>query len=118
MLCAQSWNRQAPALLVHKGIKWKHNPPGGQHHDRSWDKLVRSCKHVFYAIIGTRKLPNEVLSTTFCLVEQSINIRPIPPVDPDSTELEAVKPNHFLLGEHYVSFPLLTLKVSTTESAM
>ena len=35
MLCVQSWNRQAPALLVHKGIKWKHNPPGAPHHGGS-----------------------------------------------------------------------------------
>ena len=31
MLCVQSWNRQAPALLVHMGTKLKYNPPGALH---------------------------------------------------------------------------------------
>ena len=61
MLCLQSWKRQLPALLVHKEIKWKYNPHGAPHHGGSSERLVRSCKHVFYAIIGTRKLTDEVV---------------------------------------------------------
>ena len=33
--------------------------------------------------------------------------RPIIPVSTDSRELEALSPNHFLLGQHATSFPLL-----------
>ena len=63
MLCVESWNRQAPAFLVHKGIKWKYNPPGAP--GGSWEKLVRTYKRVFYTIIRTRKLTIEVFSATF-----------------------------------------------------
>ena len=95
MLCVQSWIRQATALLVQEGIKRKHNPPGAQHLGGSWERLVCSCKRFFYAIIGTRKLTDEVLSTTFCLKEQPLNARPITPVSPNSTELEALTPHQF-----------------------
>ena len=85
LLWVQCWNRQAPALLVFNGVNWKYKIPGAPHHDGSWERLLRICKRVFYAIIGTRKLTDEVLSTTNCLVEQSLNARPITPVGPNST---------------------------------
>ena len=36
-----------------------------------------------------------------------MNSRPITPVTTDSRELEALTPNHFLLGQHATSFPSL-----------
>ena len=33
-----------------------------------------------------------------CLVEQTLNSRPLKPVRSDVNDLEAIKPNHFLLG--------------------
>ena len=82
MLCVQSWKRQAPELLVHKEIKWKYNPHGAPHHGGSSKILVRSCKHVFYAIIGTRKLTDEVLLfILFCLFRGAI--LKFSPVGPD-----------------------------------
>ena len=38
------------------------------------------------------------MTTTFCLVEQSLNARPLVPASPDATDLDALTPNHFLLG--------------------
>ena len=113
MLWAESWNRQAPSLVVHEGVEWKYTPPGAPHRDASWESLVSSCKCVFYAVIGTRKLTGELLYTinayrTF-LVDHLLNARPLTPVSPDSTELKALTPNLFLLGEHFVSFLSLTL---------
>ena len=67
--CIQSWNGQASPELAKKDIKWKFNPPTAPHHGGSWELLVRCCKRVFYAIIGSRKLTPEVFETIFCLVE-------------------------------------------------
>ena len=36
--------------------------------------------------------------TTFCLVEQSLNARPLVPASPDATDLDALTPNYFLIG--------------------
>ena len=105
LLCTRAWNDLAPTLLVHKGIEWKYNPPSSPHHGGSWERLVRSCKRVFYSILTPRKLTDEVLQTTFCLVEQSLNARPLTAVGSDPNEVEALTPNHFLIGQRSVSFP-------------
>ena len=69
--------------------------------------MVRSCKRLFYAILGSRKLTDEILNTTMCLVEGSLNTRPLTPVSDDPDSLEALTPNHFLLGQHSLTFPSL-----------
>ena len=55
----------------------------------SWwvfERLARSCKYVFYAIINTRRITDEILSDTFCLGEQSLNASTITPIAQDSTD--------------------------------
>ena len=69
--------------------------------------MVRSCKPVFYAILGSEKLTDEILNKTICLVESSLNSRPLTPVSDDPDSLEALTPNHFLLGQHSLTFPSL-----------
>ena len=95
----RNWNQQVlTESLVKKGIQWKFNPPSAPHHGGVWERIVRSFKHVFYAVIGNRRLTDEILATTFCLVEQSLNARPLVPASADATDLDALTPNHFLHG--------------------
>ena len=108
--CIQSWNGQAPPELGKKGIKWQFNPPAAPHHGGSCERLVRCCKRVFYAIIGSRKLTPEVLETTFCLVEQSLNARPITSVSASPDGFEVLTPNYFLLGQNGTSVPSLSFQ--------
>ena len=91
--------------LARRGIVWKFNPPAAPHHGGSWERLVQSCKRLFYRILGTRRLTEEVLSTTMCLVEQFLNCRPLVPASNDPTDFEALTPNHFLLGAPSSCFP-------------
>ena len=42
-----------------------------------------------------------------CLVEGSLNARPLTPVSDDPDSLEALTPNHFVLGQHSLTFPSL-----------
>ena len=51
-----------------------------------------------YAVLGNRSVTEDVLSTTMCLVEQTLNARPLTPVSSDAADLEAITPNDFLLG--------------------
>ena len=75
-------------------------------------------KEFFYDILGTRKFTEEVLITTFCLVEQSLHNRSLTPVSSDPNDLKALTPNHFLLGHRAISFlPLNFEQNSIIESA-
>ena len=112
LACVESWNKLAPAVFVQKGIKWKFNPTIALHHGGSWERFVRSVKRVLYDILGNRKVTEEVLKTTLCLVEQPLNARPITAVNSDPLELEALTLNHFILGQHAASFPSLSFEVS------
>ena len=105
--CIKSWNCMAPTIFAHKDVAWKFNPPGALHHGGSWERLVRSVKRVLYDILGSRRVTEDVLGTTLCSVEQALNSRPITPVSTDSRELEALTPNHFLLGQCATKFPSL-----------
>ena len=58
------------------------------------------------AIVGNRTLTDEVLSTTRCLVEQILNSRPLTSVS-DPEDLEALTPNHFLLGRASPATPII-----------
>ena len=104
----KNWNEQAPAILVHKRITWKFNPPATPHQGGSWERLVRSCKRVFYAILGNQKVTEDVLVTTFCLVEQTLNARPLTPVSSDPCDFDALCPNHFLLGRPSSCLPSIS----------
>ena len=97
----------APTIFAHKGVAWKLNPPSAPDLGGSWERLVRSVKRVLYDILGSRRVTEEVLGATLCLVEQALNLRPITPVSTDSRELEALTPTQFLLGQHAKSLPSL-----------
>ena len=110
LACVESWNKLAPAVFIHKGIKWKFNPPSAPHHGGSWERLVRRVKRVLYDILGNRRVTEEFLRTTLCLVDQSLNARPIKAVSSNPLDLEALTPNHFIFGQHAASFPSLSFE--------
>ena len=93
--------------LAQKKIVWKFNPPGAPHFGGIWERLVQSCKKVMIAILDNRSLTDEVLSTTMCLVEQTLNARPLTAVSDDPEDLTALTPNHFLLGRENASAPFM-----------
>ena len=116
LLCIKNWNAEAPLSLVHKGIKWKYNPLSAPHQGGAWERKVRSYKRVFYAILGSWKLTDEILNTTICVNEGSLNARPLTPVSDDPDSLEALTPNHFLLGQHSLTFPSLRSRENYSDS--
>ena len=100
-----AWNKvRIEEHLIQQGIRWKFNPPAAPHFGGVWERLVRSCKKAMYAVLGNRSVTEDVLSTTMCLVEQTLNARPQTQVSSDATDLEAITPNHFLLGNKNLCF--------------
>ena len=93
--------------LAQKKIVWKFNPHGAPHFGGIWERVVQSCKNVMIAILDNRSITEKVLSTTMCLVEQTLNARPLTPVSDDPEDLTALTPNHFLLGQENASAPFM-----------
>ena len=54
-------------------------------------------------------MTDDVLMTAMRLVEQTLNARPITPASDDPEDLEALTPNHFILGRAIVSIPFITI---------
>ena len=80
----EKWNVvNIAAELAHKGIKRRFNPRSAPHLGGIWERFARSFKRVLYTILGTRRLTDEVLHTTFYLVENALNSRPLTPVNAD-----------------------------------
>ena len=104
---ASECNQQSIAeSMVKKGVNLKFNPSSAPHNCGGvWERLVRSFKHTFCAILGNRRLTDEIITTVFRLVEQSPNARPLVPAGANATDLDALTLNHFLLGTAGSSLP-------------
>lgn len=79
-------------------INWVLNPPAAPHMGGSWERLVKSIKKCLESKMPTHKPDDEHLYCYLLEVECIINSRPLTylPIRPD--EVEALTPNHFLVG--------------------
>ena len=59
------------------------------------------------AILDNRSLTDEVLSSKMCLVEQTLNARPLTAVSDHPEDLTALTTNHFMLGQENASAPFM-----------
>ena len=85
-------------------VSW---PPAAPHFGGVWKRMVRSCQRTMYALLGNRSVTEDVLATSICIVEQTLNAKPWTPVNSDVNDLEALTPNHLLLGNKNVCLPYL-----------
>ena len=103
-----SWNQdQITSELAQKHITWKFNTYGAPPFGGVCERLVRSCKKAMMAILGNRSLTDESLTTTMCLVEQTLNACPITRASDDPANLEPLTPNYFILGCANVCIPFI-----------
>lgn len=79
-------------------MKWNFNPPSAPHMGGAWERLVRSVKSVLYKIMPERCPHEEILRSMMTEVENIINSRPLTYVPIEHENMEALTPNHFLLG--------------------
>ena len=84
---------------------WSFKPPSPPNQGGILGRLVYSFKRILYTILGTCRLADEILITTFCLVEYELNGHPLTPVSADSSDLGAITPFHFLLGNQAAAIP-------------
>ena len=93
--------------LAQKKIVWKFNPPGAPHFGGIWDKWSIVVKKVMIAILDNHILTDEVLSTTMCLVELTLNARLLTAVNDDPEDLTELTHKHYLLGRESASSPFM-----------
>ena len=82
------------------GINWKFNPPKAPHMGGIWERMIRSVKEVLTGILKEHILTDPQLYTALTEVENIVNSRPLTHVSDDVADLEALTPNHLLLGKH------------------
>lgn len=83
--------------LANQKIAWRFNTPAASHQGGIWERIIRSIRRILDSIIRNIVLTDETLCTVFCEVERILNDRPLTKVSSDSTDLEALTPNHLLL---------------------
>ena len=85
-----------------RNILWSFNPPAAPHMGGVWERLVRSVKEVMTGMMHEKVLTDPQLATLMTEVESVINSRPLTHVSEDINDLDAVTPNHLLLGQHRI----------------
>ena len=103
-----AWNKEAiEKLLTQQGIRWSFNRPAGYHFGGVWERMVRSCKTAMNAVLGNRSVTLNVILTRLCVVEQTLNARPLSLVISDVNDHVALTLNHSLFGNKNVCLPYL-----------
>ena len=104
--CLRQWNQSKIADdLSQEDIEWSFNPPGSPHFGGAWERLIRSTKRALAVILGPRSVDDEMLLTVLTEVEAVMNGRPLTHVSTEPTDLEALTPNHFLIGRACPQLP-------------
>ena len=93
--------------LKQRHIEWKFNPPYASHFGGVFEREIRSVRKILFSMLNDQiiKLNDENLCTIMCEVEAVLNNRPLTEVSSDSSNLEALTPNHLLLLNAGVTFP-------------
>ncbi len=86
-------------------ITWHFNPAGAPHFGGLWEAGVRSIKHHLKRVMGSRLLTYEEMLTLVCQIEAILNSRPLVPASSSPSDLEALTPSHFLVGEPLTAIP-------------
>ena len=85
--------------LAPRGIQWHFIPPAAPHMGGAWERLVQSVKKALTTTLKEKSPREEVLRTVMTQAECAVNSHPLTHVSLDSTDSEALTPNHFLVGQ-------------------
>ncbi|XP_076294560.1 uncharacterized protein LOC143215865 [Lasioglossum baleicum] len=85
--------------LANLGTQWRFNPPSAPHFGGKWEAAVKSTKFHLRRVIGESQLTFEEYATLLAQIEAALNSRPICPLSDDSSDLSALTPGHFLIGD-------------------
>ena len=81
------------------------NPPSAPHFGGVWERLVKSAKKALKIILNGQLVNDETLLTSMAEVESLLNSRLLTHVSVDPQDLEAITPNHFVIGRNSPNVP-------------
>ncbi|XP_039446262.1 uncharacterized protein LOC120425723 [Culex pipiens pallens] len=93
------------AHCAEKGITFHFNPARSPHHGGLWEAAVKSFKHHLYRVMKDTLLTIDDFNTLIVQIEGVLNSRPLTPLSSDPTDVVALTPGHFLVGEPLFSIP-------------
>lgn len=88
--------RRLRNFLLQEAIQWAFNPPAASHMGGIWERLIRSVRRAFNAVVRNTRLDDYELQTIMCEIEAVINNRPITKVSDDQKDAEPLTPSHLL----------------------
>ena len=89
------------AIFAHysnQGIQWKFIPEQSPHFGGLWEAVVKSFKFHLKRIVGDVKVKFEELKNITTQIEACLNSRPLTPLPENTDEIEALTPDHFIIG--------------------
>lgn len=102
----EEWQRSDMSdQLSLKGTEWKFMVPAAPHQGGIYEAAVKSMKFHLTRVVGQRVLEYEQFSTLLVEVEGILNSRPLHPLSDDPTDVQALTPGHFLVGEPLILPP-------------
>ena len=79
---------------------WKFNPPSSPHMGGSWERLVYVVKTSLFNTVKDKILTDFQMITVFTEMENMVNNLPITANSDSANDMEALTPNHFLIGRN------------------
>ncbi|GFU55401.1 integrase catalytic domain-containing protein [Trichonephila clavipes] len=102
-------NSNAQDYSSSKNIQWHLIPPYALNFGGVWEASVKLTKPHLLKTLKAVVLNFEELDTFLCLIEASINSRPLYPLSSDPKDLQVLTPGHFLIGCPLIELPDLSL---------
>ena len=78
------------------------------HMGGAWERLIRSARKCLENLAGRAVLCDERLTTLMCIVEDTINSRPLSYTSTDPSDLKPLTPNDLLRAGQKHSLPICT----------
>ena len=98
-------NEEVVNFLTKQEINWHFSPPSGPNFGGLWEAGIKSAKHHIKRVVGTQILTFEEFTTLLSKIEAVLNSRPLCPISTDPSEIGALTPAHFLIGDTMKSLP-------------
>lgn len=98
----QQW---APDIEHDFHLKWTFIVPRAPSWGGIWEAAVKSVKKHIIRVAGTTNLTFEEWATLLAQVEAWVNSRPLIPLSDDPSDMIALTPGHFLIGENLTTLP-------------